>query len=459
MPNKSDIILAVKNSDKFLKITDLHGAKVKLKSDGSPYFYTGGFTMVFQLEKNSKKWAFRVWHTNIQNVKERFRKISQYLLQQRLPYFAEFIYDEKGLLVNGENVDTIRMEWLDGLLLKEYIEQKLHDKKRLLKLAEDFLIMSKDLHSNRISHGDLQHGNIIIKKGNIRLIDYDSVCVPEIEGEDEYVTGLKGYQHPSRIGSITKSSLKADYFSELIIYLSILAIAENPKLWDEFQVRDSEYLLFNEDDFVNFEQSKIHMELSTNSSQTVKDLVNILIQYINKLSYLDLDPFDKYLNPPEIVRFSADKNVILSGQRIELSWEITNAHEVAINNGIGKVNCKDKKDIVLLQSTIYILTAKNSFGITEKETVIRLFPTPIIESLKVPMPDFATRFSLSSVNIASPNINVSINLSNFNFILPQFTKPEVELSKIKPLYKTNLMFNLSKLYEYVRKEYVRKEKA
>lgn len=462
MPNKNDIIVAVKNSDKFLKISELQGATIKLKSDGSPYFFTGGFTMVFQLEKQSKKWAFRIWHTPIQNEKERFQKISQYLFKQKLSYFADFIYDEKGLLINGEWVDTIRMEWLDGLLLKDYIEQNLQNKPKILQLAEDFLTMCKELHEKKISHGDLQHGNIIIDKNeNIRLIDYDSICVPDIEGQEEYVTGLKGYQHPSRINSTNYASLKADYFSELVIYLSIITIAEKPILWDDFQVQDSEELLFNENDLGSFKQSKIYNELRYISSSEIDDLLDIMLGYLEKPSYLDLEPFYSYLTLPEIVQFSVDKNVVISGQEIALSWQVNNAREVTIK-GIGKVNNIGSNNIYPNQNSHnYLLIATNNRGKVEQNLEIKIFPTPIIESLKVPMPDFESRINLSLINISSPKIDTHItipdfnmNFPDFNISVPTFIEPTDRLLKrLNTNYKPKKsIFNFSKIYEYIRRK-------
>ena len=199
MANKQDILTAIKNLGLFLKVPALKGAKARINKNGNPFVYVGGFNMVFQLTHKSKKWAFRVWHVPMDENEERYLKISKYLTSKKLPYFAEFIYDEKGLLINGELVDTIRMEWLDGMLFKEYIEKNLANPSLLVSLADSFLKMCKDLRDNQISHGDLQEGNILVtEKGNIKLVDYDSICIPEIEGQKELVTGLKGYQHPSR---------------------------------------------------------------------------------------------------------------------------------------------------------------------------------------------------------------------------------------------------------------------
>ena len=300
MPRKDDIINAIRNSHIFLKVPELQGATVKLNSYGFPFVYSGGFNMVFHLTKNLKKWAFRVWHIGFQQQKDRFQIISKYLEQQKLSYFADFIYDEKGLLVNGEFVDTIRMEWFEYDLLKDYIEKNLNNKQKLKELANNFMVMCEDLHKHKISHGDLQHGNILVDNyGNIKLIDYDSVCVPDIQGTDELVKGLKGYQHPSRIITVNKASLKTDYFSELIIYLSLCGFVENPQLWNNFNVRNTEVLLFSHVDFANFQQSDIYRELYYINSSKIKDLLSICNDYLSKSSYLDIEPFQSIKDPPK----------------------------------------------------------------------------------------------------------------------------------------------------------------
>jgi len=297
MPSKADIITAVQNLNLFLKVPELNGSTVKLNSNGTPYVFTGGFTMVFQFTKGATKWAFRVWHCGFKQQKERFKKISQYLEKGKLPYFEDIIYDEKSLLVGSEWVDTIRMKWLEGDLLKNHIEKNINNFEIIQLLADSFLEMFTLLHKHNISHGDLQHGNILIDEDyNIRLIDYDSVCVPDIEGDEELVTGLKGYQHPSRLTNASKASLKSDYFSELIIYLSLCAIAENPNLWDKYDVNNTEVLLFNGSDFENIQQSDIYTDLSNSKSETIQSLLKILVEYLNEKSYLNLEPFTKHKN-------------------------------------------------------------------------------------------------------------------------------------------------------------------
>jgi len=452
MANKQDIITSIKNLDIFLKIPELKGAIPRLNSNGTPFTFTGGFNMVFQLLHNSKKWAFRIWHIPMGENKDRYLAISKYLSKTKLYYFADFIYDENGLLVNGELTDTIRMEWLDGVLLKEYIEDNLTNKLKLEALANEFLEMSKILRKNKISHGDLQEGNILVEEsGKIRLVDYDSICIPEIEGQSDLVIGLKGYQHPSRFQS-GKASLKADYFSELIIYISILGIASNPELWDKYQVKDTQYLLFTENDFENIQSSAIYNDLSGVNSLMDK-LLFVLEKYTLEINYLNLKPFEEYFVSPKILYFKSDRESIISGVEITLSWKVNGAEEIEINEGIGKVKAVDSISVKPITERYYKITATNKFGKDEQQVHIATFPTPILEILKVPMPEFTSRVNLNPIQIGSPKIDVSINIGSLLREKPVFTPRNNELRTLKLIHKPKIeLLNLSSIYESIRRK-------
>jgi hypothetical protein len=408
MANKQDILTSIKNLDLFLKVPALKGAKARINKNGNPFVYVGGFNMVFQLTHKSKKWAFRVWHVPMGENEERYLKISKYLTSKKLPYFAEFIYDEKGILINGELVDTIRMEWLDGMLFKEYIEKNLGNLTLLVLLSDNFLKMCQDLRDNHISHGDLQEGNILVTgNGDIKLVDYDSICIPQIEGQKELVTGLKGYQHPSRFKR-GKASLKADYFSELIIYLSILAIAEKPELWDKYQVKDTHYLLFSETDFEDLENSNIYKDLIGHSLKIDK-LLSILIEYLKIAHYTELKPFPLYLAPPVIKTFTSDTDILIQGSEISLNWEVENALKVSINNGVNVVEHFGTVIVKPQNNFDYVLTAIGFNETVVKKLEITVFPTPIIKSIQIPIPLFEKTTYLE-VNLPEfPNIELGVN--------------------------------------------------
>ncbi len=409
--NTLDIVTAVRHLDLFLKVPQLRGARIRRKKDGNPFFYTGGFTMVFQLTKDSKKWAFRVWHASMGSMKERYQLIAEHLTRVDLPYFADFFFEENGLLVNGEEVDVTRMEWIEGLLLKRYIENNLNNKEKLEELANKFMKMCEELRENFISHGDLQEGNIIVTSNrDIKLIDYDSLCIPSIEGEKELVAGLKGYQHPSRFKS-RKTSMKADYFSELIIYLSLKLFILKPSLWYKYKVKDTQYLLFTEKDFIDFKNSEIFNDVNGLSIETDK-LLSILGIYLETENYTDLKPFTFYLRPPTIELFESDIKALMRGASMTLKWKVANALEVEIDQGIGKIPLSGEINIKPKCDSEYKITARGLDTTVEQVLSIKVFQPPEIKSIQVPFPKYE-------------------NTTNLQVSLPQFPNPNLEIGNIE----------------------------
>ena len=155
---------------------------------------------------------------------------------------------------------------------------------------------------------------------------------------------------------------------------------------------------------------------------------------------------------PEIKLFNVLPDVVISSQPVTLSWKVENAKKVEINNRVGEVNEDGQKTILHDKNTLYQLIAWGELSSVTKEIVVKVFPTPIIESLLVPMPDFESRINLNPILINPPQIDVSINMPEFNLNTPQITEPDIDLQTITPIYKNkSSIFNFSKIYEYFTK--------
>ena len=193
--------------------------------------------------------------------------------------------------MNGESLPITRMRWVEGKNLKKYICAHYRESERIRDLAYSFQEMVVSLHRNHIAHGDLQHGNIIVSdSGQLFLVDYDSMFVPSMgAGFPDFIKGLKDYQHPSRNRN-KYSSEKLDYFSELVIYLSLLAISEKPSLFGKYNVEDSEALLFKVTDYGDLRSSEVYRDLS-GLSDTVRHYLCILEAYLKENDINALYPF------------------------------------------------------------------------------------------------------------------------------------------------------------------------
>jgi serine/threonine protein kinase len=311
-PSSQECETAVKHLDKLVLDRYFKGGVARTLKGGTRgnrlELYSGGYSRVFPVEVGSKTLALRCWVADVGDARQRYQEIEKYLTVNPLQYFVEFAYVEKGFTARKKIFPIIRMEWVNGLSLKDFIEKYINNQKILLESASKFKIMVEDLHAKNISHGDLQDGNIILLTNkntvDIKLIDYDSLFVPSLRGFPDQIVGLPSYQHPSRIqasrikGQVAKANEHVDYFSELVIYLSILSFAEKPSLWKDFDVKNADGLLFTQKDFEKIQHSRIFKTLMTLSGN-IQYLAARLADFCNKKSIYDLVPLEKIIVTPK----------------------------------------------------------------------------------------------------------------------------------------------------------------
>lgn len=325
--------------------------------------YSGGFSVVFPYEAEGKTWAFRCWHVELSNIKERYTKIGKDISKSRLPFFCEFEFVEHGICVNGTIYPITRMRWIDGDNIKNYICSNANNKVALLNLADKFMTMCHDMHEHHFAHGDLQHGNILVdKSGNLFLVDYDSMSTPSVFGQSDEIVGLKDYQHPKRNASGVLNE-KLDYFSELIIYISILAIAENSSLADKYNVEDADRMLFEATDFLDLKNSKIWNDLKLLKNNTINKLLSILQEYLEHDSINELEPFEAILYKPEIT-IKLDKHKVRqdSNEIVTIKWNIKRGldSQLFINGKAENINEIGEKCIPCdITTTFEIMTISN----------------------------------------------------------------------------------------------------
>jgi outer membrane protein OmpA-like peptidoglycan-associated protein len=103
--------------------------------------------------------------------------------------------------------------------------------------------------------------------------------------------------------------------------------------------------------------------------------------------------------PVPVILFSINPESIQTGQPATLKWEVTNATEVNIDGGIGKVQTKGSKQVKPTSSIAYTLTATGEGG-TRTETVeIEVAEPPPIEA----------RVNLQGVTFGSGNATLTPN--------------------------------------------------
>ncbi|HEX8136262.1 MAG TPA: Ada metal-binding domain-containing protein [Pyrinomonadaceae bacterium] len=221
---------------------------------GMPLVTSGQFAYVYKLKPatGSQAFAVRCFRGYLGDREPRYRAIHAHLQSNYVPALAGFSYEPEGILVEGRRFPILFMEWIDGPTLDVYLDEVVTKREVLLHLAGEWLRLMRSLREARIAHGDLQHGNIIVERGSLRLVDLDGMFVPEMAGWLSSEVGHQHFQHPARDASLFNQDL--DNFSALVIYLSLISLAERSALWAEHH---DENLLFTRADFLSPDTSAL----------------------------------------------------------------------------------------------------------------------------------------------------------------------------------------------------------
>lgn len=232
LPRGDEYFTAIQNPRIVFQDADLKACKVETDQIGLPKAYSGGFTTTFHLSNNIQHWAVRCFTREIKDLQCRYKAIGKFLENNKNDIFVKTTFLQDGILINGRRHPIIKMQWLEGLPLSIFITQNIRNPSKISKLPDEFLKMVQTLEKLGVAHGDLQHGNIMIKNGKFYLIDYDGFFVPELSGKKANEMGHVNYQHSQRNES--NFDAKIDHFSSIVIYLGLKAIAISPKLWTKY---------------------------------------------------------------------------------------------------------------------------------------------------------------------------------------------------------------------------------
>ena len=271
----------------------LKNSEPVLNKKGRPIFRKGnlcGVTKIRYSSGNIK--ALRMWQSESTNSKGICEHISKYIEQHPAPYLLNMSYLSNAIYFNGEYFSALLMDWCDGRSLKEYINIHINDIKQLILLKESLIEMFKDMNQRGISHGDIHHNNICIsEEGTPILIDYDSMFVPSLKGHEDNCLGYSGFQLPNARENNKYLSSKTDYFSQLIVILTLECIIQNSSLWSRYlDDDDTVSLLFKREDFLKLKSSTIYSDIK-NLKEEVPYLLNVLEQYLQKRNIDELWPF------------------------------------------------------------------------------------------------------------------------------------------------------------------------
>ena len=285
-PNSSSYAQAFQNlkfsvSPDYMELRDGQLEKNTNVKYTSYIFGSGNFGTVFKLNANGKSYAIKCFTRAATGLAERYYYIGHYIAALKLPFLVDFQYlmSAVRLLTNPKQYyPVLKMEWITGRSLNEFISESLNDSKALKNAAESVLGMVTDLQANGLAHGDLSGDNILVgPSGNLMLIDYDGMYVPAFSKRKAPEKGHDNFQHPGRNEHFSSS---LDNFSLLVIYTSLLALSAKPDLWD-YNGSDGDKLIFSAADFKDPSNSELLAEIMKMKGKLGK-LGKLLYQALGK---------------------------------------------------------------------------------------------------------------------------------------------------------------------------------
>lgn len=268
--------------------SELRAGLPELTALGLPRVISGGFASVYRLHCPLRDVAVRCFLSRVPGIERRYRELSKFLQEADLPYIVNFEYVTQGIRVGVKSFPILKMDWVRGQTLTEYVESNLQQPDKLRELQRGFEKMILDLRAVGIAHGDLQHGNVIVVDGSLKLVDYDGMYVPSLSGMISNEIGHGNYQHPRRNEKYFGAEI--DSFSAWVICLSLDALIVEPGLWKEYEGGD-ESLLFRQSDYRNPRESKIFNQLLRHRSTRLQDIGRFLSQ-LSSVSPGDVPLFD-----------------------------------------------------------------------------------------------------------------------------------------------------------------------
>ncbi len=259
-PTRRQYAEAILRPQAFLSDPELKATTAALNPLGLTLTWAGQYAAVFRLSKASKSWAVRCFTSQISDQRERYAALNQTVQRAGgLSCLVGFDYQPQGISVDGSWYPIIKMEWIDGQTLDSVIDQYVRggDVDSLRHIRDKWLAVVRELRTHRAAHGDLQHDNILVHGGDIRLVDYDGFYVPALAGRQALELGIPHYQHPRR--TLRDYNDNLDNFSALVIYLTLDALTLQPQLWARWH--EDKRLLLAEADYSAPHASRLLQEL------------------------------------------------------------------------------------------------------------------------------------------------------------------------------------------------------
>lgn len=227
----------------------------QLDTRRNPLFLAGNFAGVFKVARpDGTPIALKCFIRDIPDLERRYLAVARFVKAAGSPYFIELdyhpaeVYVSSAIAGSGE-FPVVTMPWVAGRTISSLVQVlcERDNRRALAGLTRAWARLCLDLLGRGVAHGDLKHDNVLITaEGRLKLIDYDSMFLPELRGLPSPLLGGVNFQSPARTARHYDAAI--DHFSMLVMLLSLRALTFDPSLMAEYH--NGENLILTQQDFI-----------------------------------------------------------------------------------------------------------------------------------------------------------------------------------------------------------------
>ena len=320
-PTSLEYLAAVQNPGSAFLSAELRKARFNSGVSG-PKSIEGQRAIVFLGGTSQGPIAVRCLKRPLAGGRDRYIALRAYLADHPVPAIAEADWHKDGIKIRDRVWPIIKMEQVVGPSLLTFVEKNLSDPVRLGQLAVEWRALAAELSRAGVAHGDLQQDNVMLAdEKHLRLVDLDAVWLPTLSHLPPKERGHRHFQHPERIHAGYWGRY-VDTFPALVIYVSLLALAADTALFEEFN--NYENLIFCDEDLAQPGQTPLWARLWASPDVSLRDVARVLERYCKTTVNLDVN-LDTILSPGGFPSDAAGWTTPATGIASSPWWSTTSA--------------------------------------------------------------------------------------------------------------------------------------
>lgn len=252
---------ALKNPAAAFVDAELKAGTIKTNLHGQPMPFAGGLALAYKIGCGPNKYAVRCFRKDVEALRTRYWAIEKRLRGLNSPYFVDFALQDPGIVVDGQKFPIVKMAWAAGTNIASFLASNHENPEALEKIDAALFDLAQFLEDNRIGHGNIEPGNLLVAPSGLKLIDYDSMYLDEISALGSRERGLRNFQHPER--AVESWGPDMDRFSLLLLHVAIGILKREPGEWRASQ-SDRDAIIFTANDLANPSRSPVFRRLEAN---------------------------------------------------------------------------------------------------------------------------------------------------------------------------------------------------